>query len=441
VTPVELLRELVRVRSVNPPGDEDAAVEVLEPYLAEAGLETQVLRSPSGRPSLVATVRGDPEQPALVLLSHLDVVPVEESRWSHDPFGAEIVDGELWGRGTLDMKGIAVMHAVAAAELARSGQTPSRDVVVVAVADEEAGGGQGAQWLLDEHPEAVGFANCRPPPEVIGEGGYGLRGVLPRPVVPIVLGEKTAVWIEVVAEGEAGHGGMPPLRQAPVALARFVDDVAGFGTPRLHPVLRELVATVAASAAGPLAVGLRALLATPVGGVLARAAAPEARKRSAIGLLLSDSITPTSMSAGYSSNVVPGEAHVSFDCRLLPDTDPDDFVETMRAKAERHGCRVTDVRHGGSGPVSQPGPLFDVLRRASLELEDGVVATASLTPGITDLRFFRAKGATGYGWCPLLLTSEQLATVHGADERVVVEDFERAVRVTAAVVAEATGAT
>ncbi len=150
---IDLLVDLLRIDTTNPPGNEGPCAEILESYLAAAGLDTQILVSPEGRPNLVARFGDRPDRPPLVLLSHTDVVGVEPDKWSHDPFGGDVADGFVWGRGTLDMKGISVMHADAAAAVARSGATPERDVIVVAVADEEAGGNHGAEWLCREHPE------------------------------------------------------------------------------------------------------------------------------------------------------------------------------------------------------------------------------------------------------------------------------------------------
>jgi acetylornithine deacetylase/succinyl-diaminopimelate desuccinylase-like protein len=436
VTPVELLRDLLRVRTVNPPGDETGAASVLETYLSDAGLEIKILMSPEGRTNLVARLDGPQDQPALVLLSHSDVVPAEEENWTRDPFGGELAEGFIWGRGALDMKSIAVMHAVAVAGLARSGHTPAREVIVVMVADEEAGGGQGAHWLLGEHASQVGFDDGRPAPEVLGEGAYGLTGMLERPVIPIALGEKTAVFFDVIAKGDPGHGALPPQQQAPVNLATLIKEIAGFGTPRVHPVMREQFATLTGAASGTTAAVFRAL-ASPVGGAVARTIAPQLRKAGALGLLLSDSATPTMLAAGYKSNVVPAEARASFDCRLLPDTDIEEFVSSVDKKARRREGFVANVEQKGHGPVSSKGPLFEILEQASGELVRDAVAAISLSPAITDVRFFRARGATGYGWCPLVLTPELLATIHGHDERVGLEEFETAVSVMSDVVLRA----
>ena len=428
MTSVELLCSLLRARTVNPPGDEDDAAALLKTYLSDAGLETSILSSPEGRPNLIARLRGPRNHPALVLLSHSDVVPVEEQSWSRDPFGGEIAEGFIWGRGALDMKSMTVMHAVAIAELTRSGRTPAREVILVMAADEETGGSQGTRWLLERNSHQLGFGEGRPAPEVLGEGGYGLSGMLERPVIPVVLGEKTAVSLDVIATGDPGHGALPPPRQAPVNLATLIKEISGFGTPRVHPVMREQFATLAGAASGPTA-GIFRALASPARGAVARVTAAQLRKAGSLGLLLSDSVTPTVMAAGYKTNVVPAEARASFDCRLLPDTDPDEFVSSVDKKARRRGGRVSNIEYKGHGPVSGKSALFEVLQRASVDLVPGAVPTVSLTPVISDTRFFRARGATGYGWCPLVLTPELLATIHGHDERVGVEDFERAVTV------------
>jgi acetylornithine deacetylase/succinyl-diaminopimelate desuccinylase-like protein len=303
-------------------------------------------------------------------------------------------------------------------------------------ADEEAAGDEGASWFTEHHAATVGLGNGRPPPEVLCEGAYGITEMFSRPVIPIALGEKTAVWFDLVAEGDPGHGALPPQNQALMSVASAVKAVAGFGTPRVHPVMQEQLRALASAASGPNAAILRTL-ASPAGSTLARVITAQLRKSGVLGLLLSDSITPTQMSGGYKSNVVPGEARASFDCRLLPDTDIDGFLRRINKKARRTGARVNNVVHKGHGPVSGKGRLFDVLERVSHDLAPNALATVSLSPGITDARFFRARGASAYGWCPLILTPELLATIHGHDERIPVNDFEEAVSVMSDVVLQA----
>lgn len=433
---VELLQQLIRINTVNPPGNESELVPLLESRLSAAGLKTQTLMSPGGRPTLIGRVEGPKDRPAIVLLSHSDVVPVEEDKWVRDPFGGELVDGHIWGRGALDMKSITVMHAAAAAALTGGRDAPTREVIVVVAADEEAAGGEGAGWFVDRHAADVGLEEGRPPPEVITEGAYGLAGAFDRPVVPIALGEKTAVWFDLVAEGDPGHGGVPPEKQAIVNLAAAVGEIAGFGKARVHPVMREQFATLAPAASGANAAVLRAL-ASPAGTRVARVVAPKLRKASALGLLLADSVTPTQVAGGYKANVVPGEARASFDCRLLPDTDIDDFLARVNDRARKYGARVDNVVRKGHGPVSEKGSMFASLMRASSTLASDALPSVSLSPVITDARFFRAHGATAYSWCPLILSPGLLSTVHGHNERIPVDAFKQAVSLTSDVVREA----
>lgn len=423
---VDLLAELVRIPSITPDADGEGRVaEVLRDRLERAGLDTSIERSPAGRPTLLARIPGPTDQPPLVLLSHTDTVPVEEGAWRHDPFGGEVVDGELWGRGTLDMKGVAVLHAGAAVALAASGATPTREVVVVAVADEEAGGAEGAGWLVRERGDLVGFRDGAPPPEVVGEGGFGLSGLLDRPIMPLVLGEKGPLGVRARASGTPGHGSMPPEDQAVRALARFVEDVAGPRPTHLHPVMRDQFAILAESVGG-VEGRLLAALAGPVGPAVLRLVAGQLRRRGgAIANLIADTVTPTRLDAGYAFNVVPGQATATFDCRLLPDTDPDDVLGWLADVGRDAGVEIDEV-HRWQSPVSRRTPVVDVAGEVSSGLPTAPVVVPSLTPGTTDLRWFRARGATGLGWVPLVLSPEQLAGFHGHDERVPLDELHRA---------------
>lgn len=420
---VDLLQELLRVESVNPPGDEAKAAQVLESFLSSSGLRTEIVTSPGGRANLIARAEGRRDTAALVLLSHTDVVPVEREQWSRDPFGGEIADDFVWGRGALDMKGIAAMHAAAAAAVAQ--QTLAREVIVVSVADEEAGGREGARWLLEHHPDKVGFEEHRPPPEALGEGGYGLEGVLDAPVMPVVVGEKSALWLEVCARGEPGHGSLPPDDQAVVKLASFVTAVAGWGPMRVHPVMRAQFELLAGAASSPRSFAFRALASRQADNV-AKLLSSTLRSAGVIGLTLADTVTVTQLSAGYKHNVVPGEARAALDCRLLPHTEIDEFVDRLRARGSEEGITIEVLSREG-GPVSRRSPLYAILADVSAALPGRPVAVPSLTPGMTDVRFFRARGAPGFGWVPLVLDQELLGTIHGHDERIPVDGFVRAV--------------
>lgn len=432
--PVELLQQLLRIDTTNPPGSEAPAAELLRSYLDAAGADTLIHTTDTGRANLVARVPGPPHVPALVLVSHTDVVAVERDAWTHDPFGGELAEGCVWGRGALDMKSIAVMHAVALAAIASNERVPEREVILVSFADEEAGGREGAEAVLREIPERLGFADGRPAPEALGEGGFGLSGILDRPLMPVVVAEKSVLWLDLIASGEPGHGALPPEHQAIANLTRAVTKVSGYRAPRIHPVMRQQFDILAESSTGAQAAAFRAL-ASAAGSQVGRLLRTPLRKRGTIAALLSDTITPTQIEGGYKHNVVPGEARASLDCRLLPDTNPGKLVAKLAKDCRKLGVSVKEVsRHGG--PVSARTPLFDAIARGSRTMEETPIVVPSLTTGMTDLRYLRSRGATAYGWVPLILDQDGLGMIHGHDERIHVGAFEQAVRVMTEVVSE-----
>ena len=424
MNPTDLLRDLIRLDTTNPPGNEGPAAELLRSALDAAGLATTIHTSASGRPTIVGRLEGPTDRPALVLVSHTDVVAVEPDSWSHDPFAAEIDRGYMWGRGALDMKGIAVMHAAAITALAATREAGRREVIFVSFADEEAGGNEGAAAILQSTPGSLGFGDGRPAPEALGEGAFGLTGVIDQPLMPIVVGEKTAVWLDLEARGMPGHGALPPAQQAPFNLARAVTKICGHRDTRVHPVMREQFRILGERASGPRSAVFRAL-GSPGATPVARGLKRQLRNAGAIAALLSDTLTPTRLEAGYKHNVVPGDARASLDCRLLPDTDVDDLIRKLERTCKRYGVTITEkARH--AGPVSPHTDLFGIISSVSDKMQERPIAVPSLTSGMTDLRYLRRRGAIAYGWVPLVLDAELLATIHGHDERVEVAAFERA---------------
>ncbi|MDQ3645894.1 MAG: M20/M25/M40 family metallo-hydrolase, partial [Actinomycetota bacterium] len=283
----------------------------------------------------------------------------------------------------------------------------------------------------------VGFADDRPPPDVLGEGGFGLSGILELPIMPIVLGEKSTLWLRLTAEGDPGHGSLPPQRQAIVNLGRALREVQGHGAARVHPVMREQFRILAEAASGART-AVFAALASGAGTVAARALSKPLRASGAIAHLLADTVTPTSLTGGQKHNVVPATATASLDCRLLPDTDVGSFVGQMQRTLRRYGVTVEAVS-SSSSPVTERGALFSHLEAVSQELPSRPVTVPSLTPGMTDVRYFRALGARGYGWVPLILDTELLGTIHGHDERMPVDGFLEGVEAMAELVRRAAG--
>jgi len=415
---VEIARQYLRIDTTNPPGNETPAAEFLAAILGDAGLETTVLESEPGRGNVVARLPGSAGEPAgaLCLLHHLDVVPADPSEWSVDPFGAEVRDGHLWGRGAIDMKGMGVMQLMTMLALARHRTTTlERDVLFVAVADEEAGGWKGAGWLTEHHPDLVA---CR---DVINEGGYGLSETRP-PIMACALSEKAVRWVRLTARGTPGHGSMPPVEQAIEKLLAALGDIAAHPPALgLSPLVERTFRAMAAGASGVRRKALEAIL------------RPEARRLlPAVGrrlpryqrALLGDTISMTRLDAGYKENVVPGTASATLDCRLVPETDPDDFVGRLSARMARYGVRCEVIFSDGPCGVSE-GPLLPLLDAVCSESFPGVTFAPALCPAFTDSRFFRQLGADAYGLIPVMLSNDEVATFHGIDERIPIEGLKK----------------
>jgi acetylornithine deacetylase/succinyl-diaminopimelate desuccinylase-like protein len=415
---VEIARHYLRIDTTNPPGNETPAAEFLAGILRDAGLEPVVLESEPGRGNVVARLPGRAGDPAgaLCLLHHLDVVPADPSEWSVDPFGAEIQDGYLWGRGAIDMKGMGVMQLMTMLALARNKATAlERDVVFVAVADEEAGGWKGAGWLTEHHPDLVA---CR---DVINEGGYGLSETRP-PIMACALSEKAVHWVRLTARGTPGHGSMPPVEQAIEKLLAALGDIAAHPPALgLSPLVERTFRAMAAGASGLRRTTLEAILRPEARRFLPTLGRRLPRYQRA---LLGDTISMTRLDAGYKENVVPGAASATLDCRLVPETDPDEFVARLSARMARYGVRCEVILSDGPCGVSE-GPLLPLLDAVCSESFPDVTFAPALCPAFTDSRFFRQRGADAYGLIPVMLSNDEIATFHGIDERIPIDGLKK----------------
>lgn len=426
---VALLQEYLRINTTNPPGNEGPAAEFLEAILAGSGIKSKIIKSPAGRPNLVARLHGNSKN-ALALMHHMDVVPCDESKWSVDPFGGEVRDGAIWGRGAIDMKGQGLMHVLAFCDLAEaveSGEVDlKRDALLVAVADEEEAGADGAGWLVENHPTEV---ECS---ELITEGGAGLRDALPGvDAFACAMTEKSFLWLRLIAEGDPGHGSVPPDDQAIIKILNVIAELRRISR-RLHlsPPVARLFSSLASAGDGKLRAAIRAAT-SPVGPAVLPLIAKQLGP--AQQALLRDTISITQVQAGYKSNVIPGSASATIDCRLLPDTDPDSYLTRLKAIAASHDVRIEEIDIGTSGGISEPGELYHALEVACAREAPTARFVQSVSPGFTDARFWRSTGTSCVGLLPCLLTSELLATIHGDDERIPVDEYLKGCRITAEV--------
>ncbi|MBI5535414.1 MAG: M20/M25/M40 family metallo-hydrolase [Deltaproteobacteria bacterium] len=423
---VELLQRLIRIPTVNPPGNEKPAAELLAEFLREAKVEPQVFESEPGRASLVARVKGDGSAPPLLLAGHIDVVEADASQWKHDPFSGEIADGCIWGRGAVDMKNMVAMSACLLSMIARSGVKLRRDVIFAAVADEEAGCEKGSHFLVNEHADLVRAEY------MLGEvGGFSLH-MKGRTFYPIMVAEKGIVWVRAKFRGQPGHGSMP---REDSAVVRAADAISRLGHTRL-PVHRTEAAQRFVRALGehlPLpASAVLPRLTDPVLGKVILERLVEPAQRRVLSTYLSNTATPTVVRAGAKTNVVPGEATVEIDGRTLPGQTEEGFLRELR---DVLGSEVELQVMRSMPPVetSPDTPLFEALSAAIRKHDPDGHPVPYLVPGFTDAKAFSRLGTKCYGFVPVKLDPDVsfAGLYHGNDERIPVEGLKWGLRVLA----------
>ena len=419
---IEHLRALIRIPTVN--GGEMDAARYLADVLAGEGIPAEVLEPQPRRGSLVARLHGDGTGGgALLLMSHLDVVPAPAERWTHDPFAADLADGYVWGRGAVDMKHTVAMELELMLLLARrareAGRDPAtdavpglrRDVIFAATADEEIGGDAGMGWIVDHRPELVRADAA------LNEDGAFTVEAFGRRLYPIQAGEKGYAWYRLDVEGTWSHGSMPGEWNAAVRAARIVGRLADPGPVRLTPAVERAVETV------------RPLLPGGAGGGHDVEAFPDRwqppydRFWSA---LLRDTISPNILRAGVAQNVIPGAAEIELDCRILPGTRPEEMLAELRRRigedlwphAGVHEARWADG-------IEQPleGPIWSAMTDSLLAADPEAVIVPFLAPWSTDAKHTARIGVPTYGFSPLRLGPRDsvLDLAHADDERVPIE--------------------
>lgn len=447
----EFLSELIRIDTTNPPGNETAAARFLLERFTKEGIPGEILEGEPGRGNFIArlTGRGGGAGPKLLFLSHTDVVPVADpSRWTHPPFSGVIADGWVWGRGALDMKGQAVVEALVMFLFKRLGVEFHGELIYLAVADEERGGGKGAGWLLAEHPELLKVDY------VINEGGGAPLKLGGRIFYPIENVEKGVLWLELKVRGRSGHGSIPHEDNALAKAARLIDRVASYRFPkRIAPSVEKFITKVmeAIEPAGAGRQAARAILSPgeePEPAELARLLEGTPLEPNLVNAFIRTTISPTMVRAGVKENVIPDGCELVLDCRLIPGSTREEVLAKLEELAREAGLAPEDLQvevlqyHPPSeSPVETD--FYRAIEKALLEELPEVEAVPFLLTGATDSRFLREAGALAYGFCPLstkMDLSERMRLVHGDNERIDLESLELGVRVLARLACELLGA-
>ncbi len=409
----ELLSKYIQINTTNPPGNEIAAARFLrEKFLAE-GIPATTWEPEPGRGVVAARLHGiGKHNKAIILLSHMDVVPANAKDWEAPPFSGQVKDGKVWGRGALDDKGPGVIELMAMLALKRAGILLDRDVLFLATADEEEGGRAGAGWFVDHESEIISDAGY-----VLNEGGGILVQPDGRKLYTVSVTEKTPLWIKITAEGPAGHAADPPAETALTRLVRALQKLIEYRTPvRIIGPVASYYHAMAEITHGPKQLlDLEKSLKDP-------AYVKQFTSVPSQNAMVRDTITPTVLGASQKTNVISETAYAEVDCRLLPGSDPKAFLRDLR-KALGDDKLKLDVLLNFP-PVSSPqrSQLMTAIQTLA-KRRDKCEVVPMMIAGFTDSHYFRQKNIIAYGFIPLALMPGDMRGVHGINEHIAVKDL------------------
>jgi acetylornithine deacetylase/succinyl-diaminopimelate desuccinylase-like protein len=427
----QVLSGYLKIKSLNPPGDERETADFLTAQLRQRGLEPTIYTSAANRINLLARLRGDGSKKPILLYNHMDVVEADPQRWSCDPFGGEIRDGYVWGRGAIDMKGMGIMQLLALDLLQRQNPHRTRDIIFLAAADEEKGGAFGTQWLIENHWSEIEAEY------VWDEGSFGLKDFFgPTPVFTVSVAEKKDLWIRLIAHGEPGHSGMPHNDNAANILLRALDRVLALNSKyELNPVTRMMFHKIADIMPFPKSILLKNLN-NPI---IFRLMQSALTSDSTIAAMMKDTLSITVLRAGGKENIIPDRAEATLDIRMLPDRTPEAFLDNLKKLIADERIEIEVIQSPEQASVSDVNTEFyktlsDVLKK----LVPTSIIAPMLSPGTTDSCFFRRKGVNCYGLFPAIIDPGELARFHGIDERISLDNLRLGTQITFEVLREMT---
>jgi acetylornithine deacetylase/succinyl-diaminopimelate desuccinylase-like protein len=431
---VTWMQQYLRINTTNPPGNEMRAVEFYKKILDEEGIENRAFEYTPGRGDLWARLphtTSDAKRP-IILLNHMDVVTSNPSNWKVPPFSGENKDGYLWGRGAQDMKDEGLAQLVVMVMLKREKVTLDRDVIFLAVADEEADG-TGSDWFIAHQRDLLGNAAF-----LINEGGENLLENGKVKYVGIDVGEKTTYWLHVVAHGRPGHGSRPNPDSAPNRLVRALNRIIAYRTPmQVLPVVEEFLRDMAPQEPPERAAEYRNIRKA----IEDKKFQDEVEKDESLNFLLRDTISLTMMGGSEQTNVIPPEAWANLDVRILPGGDPKALLAEVRRVVNDPNVTVEPWK-GEFREANYSGTdntLFAAIREVSAKYFPGAPVVPHVTSGYTENQRYRPLGINSYGFTPYTATEEEGKTEHGNDERIRVEEVRRGPRVLFDVVAAVAG--
>jgi acetylornithine deacetylase/succinyl-diaminopimelate desuccinylase-like protein len=422
------LQGYLRIDTVNPPGNEMEGVRFFKNLFDAETIPCQIFEPSPGRGNLLATLKGNGKKRPVLLLNHMDVVPVEKERWSVDPFAGVIRDGYLYGRGALDDKSMGIVEMMALLILKRDKVPLSRDILFFATADEETGGSWGVEWAVEN------ISPLREAEYALNEGGYVVlneEGVADR--YEISSGQKVLFQLQLKAKGTSGHGSMPRPDNPNVKIVRALEKVTKWETPyNILPMVREYFSKLAPKQPPEERIFYEDI----ERGLKALAFSKRLTSNPIYNAMIRDTISLTILQGGNKVNVIPSESTATLDCRLIPGSSKETFLKEIK---ERLGDEV-DVEVISESRSLPPSPfdtdLFREIQRFAAKNDPGCPVVPHLLPGATDSRLLREKGIITYDFCPFRLTEKEMMIIHGNDERIAIENLRFGMRMLVEIIKE-----
>ena len=418
---IQKLQTYIGVNTTNPPGNEIRAAQWYAKIFKAEGIPYEIAESAPGRASIVARLKGSGSEPALILLNHMDVVPVSREYWRVEPFAGVIQDGYLWGRGSIDMKSLGIAQLLAFLELHRLHVPLRRDVIFLGTADEEAGGNFGAGWVVKNRPQWISGAGF-----LLTEGAGSLADASGKPIYfGVGPTEKTPAWLKLTATGRSGHASIPIVDSAPNHLVAALDRLRQYRPPlELTPPIEAMLRTHAPYEPEPWR--------TRLADIKSFLAQPDAydllEQRPDLLSRLTNTISITGLTGSNKVNIIPPEASAELDCRLLPGWTIDRWVAQIKSIIGDPSIRVDVILNFPPAVSSTDTPLFASIEKAVHSLDPGAGVVQTVDSGFTDSHFFRDHGITSYGFEPFALTRQDDRRVHGNNERIPLKSFTDGVR-------------
>ena len=422
------LQEYLRIDTVNPPGNEVEGARFFKNIFDAESIPCQVFEPSPGRGSLLATLKGTSKKRPILLLNHIDVVPVEKERWTVDPFEGIVQDGYLYGRGALDDKSMGIIEMMALLILQRKKVPLERDVLFFAAADEETGGKWGIQWAMEN------VSSLRRSEYALNEGGYVILNETGDPDrYEISNGQKIVFQLQLKAKGTSGHASMPHSDNPNVKLIHALEAVTKWETPyNVLPMVKEFFLKMAPKQPPDE----RKFFEDIEKGLHDPSFSARLTTNPIYNAMVRDTISLTILQAGSKANVIPSESSATLDCRLIPGSSKENFLKEIK---ERLGDEI-EAEGKMEGKSIPPSPfntdLFQAIQKFATSNDPDCPVVPFLLPGATDSRFLRERGITTYDFCPFRLPEKEIMRVHGNDERIALENLRFGIRMLMEVIKE-----